>query len=117
MQVAAVAATEMGPAVLLTDGEKLVPIHVGEGEAFAIALRAERRRFERPLTVDLLDAMVAELGGRIVQVRIDALKSSTFVAQIGLQHRKKIAWLDARSSDAIAIALGAGLPIWVHPSV
>lgn len=118
MRVAGVVATDGGPAVLLTNGDDLVPIFVGETEGLAIALRREGREPERPLTVDLLDAMLVQLGAQIVEVRIDALvDGSTFVAIVGLRHKRRTTWLDARSSDAIALALGAHLPIWVHPSV
>jgi len=118
MRVAGVMPTEVGPAVLLTNGDDLVPIFVGESEGLAIAFRHEGRKPERPLTVDLLDAMLEELDAEVVQVRIDALKDgSIFVAIVGLKHKRRITWLDARSSDAIALALGAGLPIWVHPTV
>ena len=115
-EVAGVAPSPMGPAVLLTvtAHERVVPIWVGETEAATISLRASERVAPRPLTHDLLDRVAAELGGRFLAVRIDALEGNAFTAELDLAGRKKaVHTLDVRASDGIAVALGHGLPIWI----
>ncbi len=108
-----------GGTVLLADAERsqVVPIGVGGTEALSIALRAERRRYERPLTHDLVDTVIQELGGELTQVRIDALRSQVFVATITLTQAGDDKRIDLRASDAIALALGNGLPIWIDDDV
>lgn len=119
MTVAGVMPTDQGQAVILTDDEKksFLPIWIGGTEALSIQLRLERRRFERPLTHDLLDAVLKELGGELIKVHIDDLKSSTFTATLFLKRGDKIIELDARPSDSIALAIGAKVPIYVAKRV
>lgn len=119
-QVAEVLVTREGPAVLLTDADKQVvmPIFVGGTEAMAITLRHERRRYQRPLTHDLLDAMVQKLGGKILKVHIDGVKGGVFVGRVFLDvPADGVTEIDARPSDAIALALGNGVPIYVKDEV
>jgi bifunctional DNase/RNase len=113
--VVGVGRTSEGAAVLLGDAahETVLPILIGGTEALSIALRSERRRFERPLTHDLLDAVMRELGGRLLRVRIDDVRGDTFVATIFVRQADRTIELDARPSDAIALALGNGVPILV----
>ncbi len=108
-----------GPAVILVDAEKslLVPIFVGGSEALSIDLRNNKRRYARPLTHDLLDAVLDKLGGKLVRVQIDGVREETFVGSIYVERGGQIMELDARPSDAIALALGRGAPILVHKSV
>ncbi len=108
-----------GGTVLLADADRelVIPIGVGATEALSIALRAERRRYERPLTHDLLDEVVHQLGGEVTQLRIDDLRSGVFVAQLTLAQGERSFRLDLRASDAIALALGQGLPIWMADPV
>jgi len=110
-----VASVASGGTVLLLDPTRkvLVPIWVGSTEALAIVLRSERRRYERPLTYDLLDSVLDGMGGDVEEVRIDDLRSDTFVAHITFREGRRTFSVDARASDAIAVALGHGLPIWV----
>jgi len=117
--VVGVGRTSEGAAVLLGDAahETVLPILIGGTEALSIALRSEGRRFERPLTHDLLDALMHELGGRLLRVRIDDLRGDTFVATIFVRRGDRTIELDARPSDAIALALGNGSPILVSRHV
>lgn len=119
MTVQGVVPTEQGMAVVLKPekDEVLLPIWIGEAEAFSIRLRLERRRFERPLTHDLLDAVVRELGGKLIKIHVDDLKGSTFVGMIFIQQGKRLISVDARPSDAIALAVGNRLPIYVSQKV
>lgn len=119
MEVAGVLPTAQGNAVFLSDAENetVLPIWIGPSEAMAIQLRMERRRFERPLTHDLLDSLVKELGGRVLRIHVDDLKGSTFVATVFVQANDKVLSIDARPSDAIALAVGNRAPIYVSSDV
>ena len=97
---------------------KVVPIFVGAAEALSIDLRLNKRRPERPLTHDLLDSIVRELGAKVVRVQVDELRDGVFIGTVFVQRPgERVARVDARSSDAIALALGNGLPIWVARKV
>ena len=108
-----------GAAVLLIDpsGTTVLPIFVGSSEAFAIRLDMDGRRYERPLTQDLLSSLVAELGGVAVKTQIDELRDDTFFGSVFFRQGERVLKLDARPSDAIAIALGNAAPIYVSRSV
>lgn len=118
-QVFRVVLTTHGSAVLLrsdNDG-RILPIFVGGTEALSIDLRNESRRFQRPLTHDLLDDLVDKLGGRLVKVHVDSLRSNVFVGRVYIQQADRTFDVDARPSDAIALALGNRIPIFVATKV
>ena len=119
VEVVTVLPADGGGTVLLADQGRtlVVPIAVGGTEALSIALRAERRRYERPLTHDLLDTVIRELGGELSRVTIDDLRSQVFVATATITQGKTSTSIDLRASDAIALALGNGLPIWIADPV
>jgi len=104
--------------VLKDDAEKFfLPIWVGIFEANAIALQLENVSTPRPMTHDLLRNMIAELDARVTRVVINDLRDSTFFAQIRVIIGERTLELDARPSDAIALALRADAPIFVAQSV
>ena len=104
--------------VLKDDAEKFfLPIWVGIFEANAIALQLENVSTPRPMTHDLLRNMIAELDARVTRVVINDLRDSTFFAQIRVIIGERTLELDARPSDAIALALRADAPIYVAQSV
>ena len=104
--------------VLKDDAEKFfLPIWVGIFEANAIALQLENVSTPRPMTHDLLRNMIAELDARVTRVVINDLRDSTFFAQIRVMAGERTLELDARPSDAIALALRADAPIYVAQSV
>lgn len=119
MVVTGVVPTDAGPMVMLTDPAQTVvlPIQVGESEALSISFRARRKRFPRPLTHDLLDTLVTQLGGELVQVRIDDIVDGAFSATLYVRQKRRLQTVDARASDAIALALGRQLDIWVSDAV
>jgi bifunctional DNase/RNase len=119
MNVLEVAETAQGNAVLLGgDGEDLVlPIFVGGTEALSIRLRLEGDRYPRPLTHDLLDGLVKQLGGTLWKVHVDELRGHTFVGKVFVRQGDRIVEVDARPSDAIALALGSKAPIFVARDV
>ncbi len=119
MDVADVLSTDSGPVVVLVDptNSLLLPIWIGSTEALVIALRLDGQAFERPLTHDLVDALLRELGGELVSVKIDNVQGSTFVATLEIRAGERMFLLDSRASDSIAMALGQGIPIYVADRV
>lgn len=107
------------PIVVLKDESErfFLPIWVGIFEANAIALRLENVATPRPMTHDLLRNMIADLDARVARVVINDLRDSTFFAQIRVITGGKTLEVDARPSDAIALALRTEAPIFVAQSV
>ncbi|HYF77565.1 MAG TPA: bifunctional nuclease family protein [Symbiobacteriaceae bacterium] len=97
---------------------RLLVMEVGLLEGRAIAMEAEGVRAPRPLTHDLLYQVVQSLGAQIASVRIRDYKDSTFFAHLYLQQADgREIEVDARPSDAIAIALRSGAPIYATDDV
>jgi hypothetical protein len=115
MHASAVVPTREGEVVLLLDDSEAValPIFIGGTEATAIRWRLEKRRFERPLTHDLLDALMREVGAELDKVQVDDLRSSVFIGSVFVRKGDRVFELDARPSDAIALAIGNRAPIFV----
>ena len=107
------------PIVILKDksGDKVLPIWVGIFEANAIALQVENIATTRPMTHDLIRNIVNDLGGKVDRVVIADLKESTFYATIQLKIKGEEIAVDARPSDAIAVALRTSSPILVEATV
>ena len=107
------------PIVVLKDEEEkfFLPIWVGIFEANAIALQLENVTTPRPMTHDLLKNMIGELEGRVMRIVINDLRDSTFFAQIRVLTGGKTLEVDARPSDAIALALRTEAPIFVAQTV
>jgi bifunctional DNase/RNase len=108
-----------GNTVILTDAmrERFVPMGIGNTEALSIHTRLERRRFARPLTHDLFDSVLRELGGKLVKVQIDDLRDDIFLGTVFVQRKGRVLRFDARPSDAIALALGSKVPIFMKATV
>ena len=107
------------PIVILKDreGERVLPIWVGIFEANAIALQIENIATPRPMTHDLLRNIISDLDGRVDRVVVSDLKDNTFFAIIHLTVKGEPVVVDARPSDAIALALRARAPIFVEDKV
>lgn len=93
------------------DGERMVPIWIGVVEASAIAFELESVKLTRPMTHDLLRNTVEQLGGRIERVVVSELRDNTYFALLAIRQGERIFEIDARPSDAIALALRAKAPI------
>jgi len=93
-------------------GDRILPIWIGPPEASAIAMELAGKRFPRPLTHDLLKTVIAGLGAEVSRVAITDLVENTFYAKIFLRRDSHLVDIDARSSDAIALALRAQAPIF-----
>ncbi len=100
-----------------TGGERVLPIWVGVFEANAIALQIESVQTPRPMTHDLLKSVIDELGGRLERVVVSELKDNTFYATLRLRTPRGALIVDARPSDAIALALRSGARIYVEEAV
>jgi bifunctional DNase/RNase len=97
-----------------TDGERILPIWIGPGEAQAIRRLLSEEPFPRPLTHDLIQLMVEGLKAKITRVVIGDLRENTFYATLVVQRGEEMLTIDARPSDSIAIALRAQAPIFVN---
>ncbi|MBN1209421.1 MAG: bifunctional nuclease family protein [Myxococcaceae bacterium] len=99
------------------DGETVLPVFVDEAAAVAIAFRLAHLEPPQPLAQDLLDDVVAKLGARVTEVRIDDLRGDIYTGRIFLQQGKKNMELDARPADSIAMALDGNARIRVTRKV
>mgnify|MGYP001819423235 CR=1 FL=1 len=94
-------------------GERILPIWIGPGEASAIAMVLAGIEFARPLTHDLLHAVVGEMGGEVVRVQIHRVVDNTYFASLLLRGKASFVEVDSRPSDSVALALRASAPIFV----
>jgi bifunctional DNase/RNase len=119
MTVAGVVGTEGGSAVVLVDPARSIgiPVFIGGTEALSIQLRLEGKKYERPLTHDLLDQMIKKLGGRVVAVRVDRIENEIFIGAVLVQRGTRVEEFDSRVSDALALAIGNKVPIYVAKQV
>src|ERR1700742_3339468 len=103
------------PIVVLNDlaGEIVLPIWVGIFEANAIALEIEKATLPRPMTHDLMRNVIHGLNARVTRVVVGALREDTFHATIWMDQAGEVVGIDARPSDAIALALRSDCPIYV----
>ncbi len=98
-------------------GNRAFPIWIGRPEAESIAAHLNEVRRERPMTHDLTAALVTGLGGLLRRVQITKVAQGTFIAEMHLNRAGTNVIVDARPSDAIAIALRLGAPIFVSESL
>ena len=107
------------PIVILRDkdGQRVLPIWVGVFEANAIALQMENVSTPRPMTHDLLKNVISDLKADITKIVVSDLRENTFYALIYLLVNGEPVAIDARPSDAIALALRAQAPIFVEDRV
>jgi bifunctional DNase/RNase len=108
------------PIIILKDvnSETMLPIWVGNYEANAIALEIEKVAPPRPMTHDLLRNLIVEMGATVERVVVTELRDNTFFAVIEMRTSDGAKMmLDARPSDAIALALRSDCPIFVDAEV
>ena len=107
------------PIVILKDlqEKKAIPIWIGLFEASAIATELEKITFSRPMTHDLMHNILKSISVEITRIEICDLKNNTFFANIHLLREGQNFVIDARPSDAIALALRAGAQIFVDDQV
>ena len=98
-------------------GNRRLPIIIGAFEAQAIALELEKIQPPRPMTHDLLRSLFDTLGAEVTDVVIDDLREGTFFAKVRYVHDDDEATLDARPSDAVALAVRTDAPLFVAANV
>jgi len=100
-----------------TDSDRYLPIWIGPFEADAITIQLQGVQVARPLTHDLLKSVIRELGVKVSHVLVNELRNDTFFAQIVADVNGKSVEIDSRPSDAIALAVRVGAPIFVAEQV
>jgi bifunctional DNase/RNase len=100
-----------------TERERYLPIWIGPWEASAIAMKLQGLTPERPLTHDLFAAALDELGARIDRVVISTLAEETYHARLYLEIDGRTIEIDARPSDALALAVRSGVRIYAAETV
>ena len=107
------------PVVLLQEieGQRVLPIWIGTNEATAIHMELMGKKYQRPLTHDLLVTIIETLRGKVSRVVITDLKDTTFFASVFVDGGTGAVAVDARPSDSIAIALRTKVPIFVSDDV
>ena len=107
------------PIVLLktTDGNRFLPIWIGQSEAAAILMKLQGQATPRPLTHDLFTNTLGELDAEVIRVCVTELRESTFYATITIRQNGSELEIDSRPSDAIALAVRADAPIFADDSV
>jgi hypothetical protein len=107
------------PVVLLRehDGERMLPIWIGPGEASSIAMQLAGMKFSRPLTHDLFVSMLSGLGGTLKRVLITRVESDTYFAELIIHRGDEMISVDARPSDSIAVALRLKAKIFAQESL
>ncbi len=111
-------ATNM-PIVVLKDvgSDTVMPIWVGIFEANAIAIEIEKMAAPRPMTHDLTKNLIRHMNGELEKIVITELRDDTFFALLWVRQNGELMTIDARPSDAIALALRADCPIFVSEQV
>ena len=97
--------------------DKYLPIWIGPVEADSIALRLEGQQLPRPLTHDLMESMISDLGARVSRVVVSDIRDHTFFAKVVIQRNGTTIESDSRTSDAIALAVRSDAPIYAAASV
>ena len=100
-----------------TDSDRYLPIWIGPFEADAITIQLQGVQVPRPLTHDLLKSFIRELGVKVSHVLVSELRNDTFFARIVVDVDGKSMEIDSRPSDAVALAVRVGAPIFVSEQV
>ena len=99
------------------DGQRTFPIVIGFFEADVINRKVRDVKTPRPMTHDLAASLITELGGRMTKVVVNQLKNNTFFARLLVERDGTLLEVDSRPSDAIALAVHVGCPIFVAEEV
>ena len=99
------------------ENNEMLPIWIGRPEANAIGLAVEGVFPQRPLTHDLISNVIDKLNAKIISVVLTDLKDATYYSKIHLCYNDREVAFDSRPSDAIALALRANAPIFIHDSL
>src|SRR6266513_2701845 len=96
------------------EGERLLPIWIGQAEAESIVIEMSKLRRERPLTHDLCKTLITGMGGTLHRIEITKVENRTYYAELQIRLGDRTVQIDARPSDSIAIALRFSAPIFAE---
>jgi bifunctional DNase/RNase len=99
------------------DGERLLPIWIGQPEAESIVMEMNDIHPPRPLTHDLCKRLITGLGGSLRRVQITKVQDNTYFAELHIYRGEEVLHVDARPSDSIALALRLSAPIFAQESL
>ena len=107
------------PIVLLktADGNRYLPIWIGQPEAAAILMKLQGAATPRPMTHDLVTELLEQLDAQVIRITVTELRDNTFYASITVQQNGSEIEIDSRPSDAIALAVRAEAPIFAADRV
>ena len=121
MELTRILINEGGDAQMIVIKEKVgsrqFPISIGFFEAAAIDRRIKQIPIPRPMTHELIESIIAQLGGHLKRIVITDLREGTFIAKLIIAHGGQESTIDCRPSDAIALAVGDGTPIFCNERV
>jgi bifunctional DNase/RNase len=99
------------------EGDRHLVIGVGDAEAFALDASLQDMRWGRPMTYQFTAALVRSLGGRVREVRLDRIVEGAYAATVEVDGPQGVALVDARSSDALNLAVLTEAPVFVAPEM
>jgi bifunctional DNase/RNase len=99
------------------EGERLLPIWIGQPEAESIVMQMHNIKRPRPLTHDLCKSLIVGLGGELRKVHITRVEKNTYYAELHIARNGDVVQVDARPSDSIAIALRLSAPIFASETL
>jgi uncharacterized protein len=99
------------------EGERLLPIWIGQPEAESIVIEMSKLRRDRPLTHDLCKTLIKGLGGTLSRIQITKVENRTYYAELHIRRDAEVINIDARPSDSIAIALRFSAPMYAQDSL
>lgn len=99
------------------EGERLLPIWIGQPEAESIVMQMHSIKRVRPLTHDLCKSLIVGLGGELQRVHITRVEKNTYYAELHIARNGDVVQVDARPSDSIAIALRLSAPIFASETL
>jgi uncharacterized protein len=99
------------------DGQRLLPIWIGQPEAESIVMQMHNIKRVRPLTHDLCKSLIVGLGGTLQKVHISRVEKNTYYAELHIARGGEVVQIDARPSDSIAIALRLAAPIFASDAL
>ena len=99
------------------EGDRHLVIGVGDAEAFALDASLQGLQWGRPMTYQFTAALVSSLGGRVREVRLDRIVEGAYAATVEVEGPQGVVLVDARSSDALNLAVLAQAPVFVAPEM
>ena len=99
------------------EDDRRLPIWIGRAEGDAIALKLQGQEMPRPMTYSIVDRMIRDMGGEVEQAVVSDIVDDTFLATLRLKNGQIVSEYDTRPSDAIALAVHSGAPVFAAPQV